>query len=883
MSPEQIRGEPCDARSDLFSLGSVLYALCTGHPPFRAESIYAVLQRIAHDEARSIREQNPEVPVWLEAIILRLLAKEKSLRFQTAEEVAEAFEQELAHVQNPVGARAPLRAWWLRGDRIDPVDGPAKSVSMRTPDQVDCDQGVLKFRLTSRRRILAMTMLSMLGIGLLSFALISPDGVQRTAVDSQGMQVSGVVKAVNFADSTVTVADKAGRKTFVVTKDAYIVIAGKQEDLVRLTPGTVVTLTLLADQMTARSIEAEPPQVSGIVKIVDVDKNTVTLADDMAEKTFTVTKDALVEIDGKRGTLAEVPTGSHVSLSRVDVKTVDRIRAVGLGFQGLVKAVDAEKNTLTVAHRYLPSEPEKTLVVAKDAPIEIDGQRGKLAGLPTGAIVNVGLSADQKTARSIQAAGPGWRHVVVRAVDAGKATITFDDQASPPGTFTNNGPPPVELAGKAFAVVDNASITIDGRPGKLSGLPPGALVTLSLSADQTAVRSIEAYGPGWGRVLVKGVDAKQSTITFDDDMPTELAGKTLPVASDASIRIDDKPGTLAAVPSGVRIDVGLSADRKTVCSFQTIGLGWARVVVKAIDAETGTMTFDDNNAPAELAGKTLPVTGDASIRIDDKPGKLSELPRGASIDVGLSADGKMVRSLQANGPGWGGVFVKAIDSEKNTITFDDDKAPAELAGKTLSMATDADIMIDGRPGKLSGLPPGVSVALGLGADQKTVRRLQANGPGWGDVFVKGIDAKKNTIAFDDDKAPAELAGKTLSVAKDASIQIDGQSGNLAGLPSGASINVGLSVDQKTVRSVQAKGPAWMRVGVKVIDAEKNTITFDDDNAPAELAGKTLSVARDADIRVNGQPARLAAVPPEASINVGLSVDQKTVRSIAVGP
>src|SRR5271157_363494 len=57
MAPEQARGEPVDARSDLFSLGAVLYAMAGGRPPFRADSAMAVLKRVCDDRHRSIREQ----------------------------------------------------------------------------------------------------------------------------------------------------------------------------------------------------------------------------------------------------------------------------------------------------------------------------------------------------------------------------------------------------------------------------------------------------------------------------------------------------------------------------------------------------------------------------------------------------------------------------------------------------------------------------------------------------------------------------------------------------------------------------------------------------------------------------------------------------------
>ncbi len=71
MAPEQASGEAVDHRADLFSLGSTLYAMCTGHPPFRAESPLVVLRRVCDDEPRPLRELNPEVPAWLEVDYLR--------------------------------------------------------------------------------------------------------------------------------------------------------------------------------------------------------------------------------------------------------------------------------------------------------------------------------------------------------------------------------------------------------------------------------------------------------------------------------------------------------------------------------------------------------------------------------------------------------------------------------------------------------------------------------------------------------------------------------------------------------------------------------------------------------------------------------------------
>jgi len=101
MAPEQAGGEPVDGRSDLFSLGSLIYAMCTGRPPFRAGTTMAILRKVIEDQPWPIREVNPEVPEWLALIVARLHEKDRADRFQTASEVAELLGRCLAYLEQP--------------------------------------------------------------------------------------------------------------------------------------------------------------------------------------------------------------------------------------------------------------------------------------------------------------------------------------------------------------------------------------------------------------------------------------------------------------------------------------------------------------------------------------------------------------------------------------------------------------------------------------------------------------------------------------------------------------------------------------------------------------------------------------------------------------
>lgn len=108
MSPEQAEGEGIDHRSDLFSLGSVLFAICTGRPPFRAETSWGILKRVSESNSPLATEINSQVPLWLSHVIQRLHRRSASDRIQTADEVHRVLADCLAHVQHPTQYPLPV-------------------------------------------------------------------------------------------------------------------------------------------------------------------------------------------------------------------------------------------------------------------------------------------------------------------------------------------------------------------------------------------------------------------------------------------------------------------------------------------------------------------------------------------------------------------------------------------------------------------------------------------------------------------------------------------------------------------------------------------------------------------------------------------------------
>ena len=123
MSPEQAEGMRVDARSDIFSFGSLLYELVTGQRPFQGNTTLATLSLILHKEPRAISELAPSVPVVLDKAILRCVAKDPSQRFQYIIELKAVLEgviteldvrRQLASDQ-PIASRQAARLADVRG------------------------------------------------------------------------------------------------------------------------------------------------------------------------------------------------------------------------------------------------------------------------------------------------------------------------------------------------------------------------------------------------------------------------------------------------------------------------------------------------------------------------------------------------------------------------------------------------------------------------------------------------------------------------------------------------------------------------------------------------------------------------------------------------
>ncbi|MGI9074300.1 MAG: protein kinase domain-containing protein [Bryobacteraceae bacterium] len=217
MSPEQVRGEKLDARTDLFSFGLVLYEMVTGIQAFSGETAALLHSAILNGTPTPVRELNPHVPAKLEAIINKALQKDRELRYQSASDVSAALTRlDRGTHSGRVGARwqlavaglfallviAGILFWSLRHDR------PAFSVTAAKLTRLTTD-------------------------GKVALAAISPDGKYMVqVVDDAGQQSLWTTQVAT--QSAVQVAPPAKVQYYGLTFSAdanYIYFVRNQEGL----------------------------------------------------------------------------------------------------------------------------------------------------------------------------------------------------------------------------------------------------------------------------------------------------------------------------------------------------------------------------------------------------------------------------------------------------------------------------------------------------------------------------------------------------------------------------------------------------------------------------------------------------------------------------
>ncbi|MES1981995.1 MAG: serine/threonine-protein kinase [Pseudomonadota bacterium] len=132
MSPEQVQAQAIDQRSDIFSLGVVMYEMLTGQPPFTGEHVNAIMYQIMHAMPAPPSDFNPDVPKLLDAIVLKALAKKPGERHREARELAQDLSAETA---------AHRRV--LRSAGENSAEGTAESLGMSA--HINSDRSEMNF------------------------------------------------------------------------------------------------------------------------------------------------------------------------------------------------------------------------------------------------------------------------------------------------------------------------------------------------------------------------------------------------------------------------------------------------------------------------------------------------------------------------------------------------------------------------------------------------------------------------------------------------------------------------------------------------------------------------------------------------------------------
>jgi len=256
MSPEQARGEPLDARTDLFSLGAVLYEMATGQTAFTGNTSAVMFDAILNRNPTAPSALNPSVPPKLEEIIAKALEKDRELRYQTAGELRADLKRLKRDTDSSRVSAAASNAWPTASSSAPPPgSGGSAAAQAPTPAQTPAPSGV-----TARARVregaswglwigAAALLIAVVG-GILTFLLRNPTAPHEESSFAQ-MTISPITSTGNIHSDAISTDgkwlayvqdDKAGHGIWVRQ-----LVTGSTAQVVRGSEGEVAGLTFSRD------------------------------------------------------------------------------------------------------------------------------------------------------------------------------------------------------------------------------------------------------------------------------------------------------------------------------------------------------------------------------------------------------------------------------------------------------------------------------------------------------------------------------------------------------------------------------------------------------------------------------------------------------------
>lgn len=250
MSPEQVKGNAIDHRSDIFSTGVILYEMLTGRRPFRGNSPTSIMYQIVHEETRPPHIHNSEVPVQLSRIVMKALAKKPSERFQSAG----GLEKELQVIKDGGGLETTIRGTEMELDSAEIRAVPDMNTLSRMAYHDDSKQGMSG---VTKLLIFLLVFAGITAGAYYAYLFFAGEKEKWERGDQPAAQeIEYLTRAVSIKANVPEATVKVDGETIGQADGGQIMISGEQ--------GTSKTLTIQADcyQPVTRKVTFDSKETS---------------------------------------------------------------------------------------------------------------------------------------------------------------------------------------------------------------------------------------------------------------------------------------------------------------------------------------------------------------------------------------------------------------------------------------------------------------------------------------------------------------------------------------------------------------------------------------------------------------------------------------------